>query len=1678
MPTKLDQATEALRTALVQVERLKQRNKALTTRMTEPIAIVGMACRYPGGVDSPEDLWELVVGARDVVSGFPADRGWDIERLFDPNPDAVGRSYTRSGGFLSDAAGFDAGFFGIAPAEALAMDPQQRLLLELSWEALERAGVDPLSLRGSATGVFAGIATQGYGMVSTGGGEGYRMTGLTSSVASGRVSYVLGLEGPAVSVDTACSSSLVALHLAAQSLRLGECDLALTGGATVMASPSIFSEFSRQRGLSVDGRCKAFAAAADGTGFAEGAGVLVVERLSDAERHGHEIMAVVRGSAVNQDGASNGLTAPNGPSQQRVIRAALANACLSTSDVGAVEAHGTGTTLGDPIEAQALLATYGRDRSEPLWLGSVKSNLGHTQAAAGVAGVIKMIEAMRHGVLPQTLHVDAPTPHVDWSAGAVELLTEQQPWPVNGKPRRAGVSSFGISGTNAHVILEQAPAIEGASQRTSPAMPAVPWVLSARTGQALAGQASRLLAHVEGHPDLDVADVGFSLAARSLLEHRAVVVGRNKAELAEGLAELVVGEQGRGVVRGRADNSGKTAFVFPGQGTQLLGMGAELYAAFPAFVQAFDAVAQELDKHLRLPVREVMWGEDAELLNATEFAQPALFAVEVALFRLLESWGVRPDFVMGHSVGELAAAHVAGVLSPADAATLVTARGRLMQELPAGGAMVAIQAGPDEVAASLVEGAVIAAVNAPDSVVVSGTEDAVSEIIQKWRERRTHRLAVSHAFHSPLMEPMLAEFGKIAASIVPSAQAIPVVSNVTGQLAASDYGSPAYWVEHVREPVRFADGVRSLATAGATRFVELGPASGLTAMIQGAPCVSMLRRERPETASVITALGRLSVAGAAVEWQPVFAGRDVRRVPLPTYAFQHRRFWLEGPTPTGDAAKLGLTTAGHGLLGAVVEQPDTGGVVLTGWVSLAAQPWLADHAIAGTVLFPGAGFVELAVRAGAEVDCPVVDELMLRAPLVLPAEDGTQIRVVVGAESEQGRRPVMVYSRGEEASWVLHAQGILGSSAETAELLAWPPTDAEAVDATGIYEHLADRGYEYGPAFRGLRGIWRRGEELFADVALPPTADASKFHIHPALLDAVLHAVVVATDRQELALPFAWEGVSLHAPGVTAVRAQIMPAGTNSMSLRLADAEGRPVLSVRSMTTRPVSEDQLRAAASGLSDRLFEVVWSPAPRHGSRPTGEAVVFEMLRKEPVVDGAHEAAHQVLKALQDWGSGRDDGRLIVVTRGAVGLPGEDIVDLAGSVVWGLVRSAQTENPERIILVDTDGEIDAGAILAAGEPQLIVRNGTLHAARLSRTANPPVTAKPALGEGTVLITGGTGMAGGVLARHLVTAHGARDLLLVSRRGLAADGAESLVAELAALGADARVVACDVADRAALKEALAGVPLVGVIHAAGVLDDAAIGSLTPDRIDRVLRAKVDAAWNLHELTRDRNLSMFVLFSSIAGTVGAPGQGNYAAANTFLDALAAHRRALGLPAVSLAWGLWAQASEMTRNLGAADRARMNRGGLLPMPIDEATGLFDAAVAAGPANLVAAHLDLTASGGTPVPPLFQDLVSIRRQARPTADSQLPDLAGMSIDERRSRLTAIIREEVAFALGHDGPDDIDPDTPFENLGIDSMSALELRNAMTAVVGRTLSPALAFEYPTTTALADHLATELVP
>ncbi|ROP28378.1 acyl transferase domain-containing protein [Couchioplanes caeruleus] len=1578
----------------------RRRLEEVESGRQEPIAIVGMACRLPGGVHGPDALWQLVDEGRDGITAFPDDRGWDAAAL---DGEGEGSSATGEGGFIA-AGDFDAGFFGISPREAVAMDPQQRLLLETSWEAFEHAGINPVSLRGTRTGVFTGASGVDYIGVVMGSredAEGHATTGLTSSVISGRVSYTLGLEGPALTVDTACSSSLVALHLAAQALRNGECSLALAGGVTVMSTPMGFSGFTRQGGLAPDGRCKAFADAADGTGWAEGVGVLVVEKLSDARKNGHHILAVVRGSAVNSDGASNGLTAPNGPSQQRVIRQALDCAGLAPQDVDVVEAHGTGTTLGDPIEAQALLATYGQNRTEPLYLGSVKSNLGHTQAAAGVAGVIKMVMAMRHGTMPRTLHVDTPTSHVDWEQGAVRLLTEPRPWPGVNRPARAGVSSFGISGTNAHVIVEQGDRV---AYEPSPVPAAAPWPVSARSETALDAQIARLREWVAARPELSPADVGRSLAVtRAQMPHRAVLTG-----------DTVV----RGVASGR-----RLGVVFSGQGSQRAGMGRGLYERFPVFAEAFDAVCAHLT---------IDWGD----LDATGSAQPAIFAVEVALYRLLESWGLRPDVVGGHSVGEIVAAYVAGVFSLEDACTLISARARLMQALPAGGAMIAVEGRESEVPA----GVSVAAVNGPDSLVLSGPEAAVVAAAAGFA--RSRRLSVSHAFHSALMEPMLEDFADAIAGITLNPPTRDLVCNVTGRIESDLFTDPAYWVRHVRETVRFADGVEAMRAAGVDTFVEVGPDSVLAALIDADLVVPTLRRDRDETEAILAAAATLHVGGIDVDFAAWYPGATT--VPLPTYAFDHERYWPRPATGGGDVSAAGLVAARHPLLGAAVTVADADEVILTGLLSSRAHPWLA-----GRATVPGAAWLELAFRAGDQVGCDHVRRLDLGSALVVD-DRPVAIQVRVHPPGEDGERRITMHARAD-AQWVQHAEGVL--TAIAVEPLA--DTDGEGAEVS-----LSD------------------------DAA----ADARYFGLHPALLTALLG------DEME---PASFAGVTLHAAGATTLHARLRRSG-DTVRIVAVDPADAPLLTIDAVTLRTplaVADGRIHPGS------LLTLEWVP-PLSAEARTGLTVaegaddvpagtdlaVIRVRAGDDMVADAHRHTAAALETMQRWLAGRHGATLVFVTSGAT-----TGADPAAAALWGLVRSAQTENPGRFALLDADSDAEADAALpllpglvATGEGQFAVRDGALKAGRLDRVAAVPVEGpSPWAGRDTVMITGGTGGLGSALARHLVAEHGVRRLVLVSRRGPDAPGAAELTRDLRDAGAQVLVAACDLTDAAAVRELVDGQPdLSAVVHAAGILDDGILTSLTPQRLSAVLEPKVDGAWNLHLATASRHLDAFVLFSSISGVTGTAGQANYAAGNVFLDALARYRRTAGLPAQSLAWPAWAPGAGMTSTLSEANLERASSG-MPPLTLEQGLALFDRSTAVDEPCLVPVSMQSgNARMAGEVPAVLRTLVRPGRRSAASTPDGAATFAGITREllsrpgaERLPYVLDLVRAGAAAVLGHASAQAVDAQREFRDIGFDSLTAVELRNKLTAATGLRLPATMVFDYPTPTVLAGFLLGELL-
>ncbi|MEU7584516.1 type I polyketide synthase [Streptomyces sp. NPDC041068] len=1579
-----------LKLATTDLRQTRRRLEELEAKDSEPIAIVAMSCRYPGGVASPEDLWDLVASGTDAVSPFPTDRGWD-EDLYDPDPERQGKSYVREGGFLHSAAEFDPGFFGMSPREALATDPQQRLLLETSWEAIERAGIDPTSLRGSRTGVFAGVMYNDYASrmhVAPDGFEGHIGNGSAASVASGRVSYTLGLEGPAVTVDTACSSSLVTLHLAVQALRNGECSLALSGGVTVMSTPTVFVEFSRMRGLAADGRSKAFSDAADGAAWAEGAGMLLLERLSDARRNGHPVLAIVRGSALNQDGASSGLTAPNGPSQQRVIRAALANAGVSAAEVDVVEAHGTGTTLGDPIEAQALLSTYGQERSEdrPLWLGSLKSNVGHTQAAAGVGGVMKMVLAMRHGVLPRTLHVDEPSSKVDWSAGAVELLTESREWAeVEGRPRRAGVSSFGVSGTNAHVILEQAPEpelVEAAepAEVTAPVEPAaVPWVLSGRDGAALRGQAARLLSHLQADPALSPVDVGWSLAAgRAEFEDRAVLVAADRTGLVSGLAALARGEEAPGVIAGVSEGVGdRVVFVFPGQGAQWAGMGVELLDASPVFAERLGECAAALSEFVDWSLVDVLRGtEGAPSLDRVDVVQPVSWAVMVSLAEVWRSLGVEPSAVVGHSQGEIAAACVAGGLSLRDGARVVALRSQAIAEHLAGrGGMMSVALPLAEVESRL-EGWVgrleIAAVNGPSSTVVAGEPDALDELLAACEAEgvRARKVPVDYASHTSHVELIEAELARVLADISPQPARVPFYSAVTGQPVETTGLDAGYWYRNLRRTVRFEESIGALSGAGFGAFVEVSAHPVLTMSVQEtlenrgaeqAVAVGSLRRDEGGLDRFLTSVAEAWTHGVRVDWTQVFAGTGATRVELPTYAFQRRRYWLENP-----AAEM-------------------------------APSLPADRV--------DAEFWDAVERADLDT---------LAATLDLPG--GEPLGEVVPALAAW-RRQRQEHVRLD--GWQYR--------------IGWQPL---SLDSSAV-----------------LSGTW---------LLLVPEGHTDK-----------------DTDTDSAA--FAADALSARGARVVTVELDGSHADREQWGRALASAveDGSPVDGVVSLLAIATAESGA-VAASGTAPGAFGV-----------PAGIATT--------------------LASVQALGDAGVDAPLWCVTRGAVAVDGgEAVADPVQSEVWGLGRVVALEHPERWGgLIDLPETLDAraserfAAVLASegAEDQVAVRATGVFGRRLARSGGVADRAaddaawQPG-GSGSVLVTGGTGALGGHVARWLAR-NGAAHLILTSRRGPDAPGAAELAAELRELGAEVTVAACDVADRDAVADLLGSVPaehpLTAVVHTAGVLDDGVIDGLTPERFARVRGPKVDAAVHLDELTRESDLSAFVVFSSMSGTVGAAGQGNYAAANAFLDALVNRRRALGLPGTSIAWGTWAGGGLAE---GETREKWTHRSGLDAMDPRDAVAVMGRILGRGDEFAVVADVswDRFAPSFAAVrpSPLLHGIPEARRALEAAAASATVGgepgagsaaglrerLTGLPAAERKRVVRELILTHAAAVLGHADTATIAGGRPFKDLGFDSLTAVELRNRVKAATGLPLPPTLIFDFPTPADLAETVLTRLLP
>ncbi|MCV9879626.1 type I polyketide synthase [Brenneria izbisi] len=1791
---------EALRHSLLLNEQLKQRNHDLAQAAHEPIAIIAMGCRLPGGIHSPEQLWQRLSDGEEAIGPFPADRGWNVRTLFEQNPELNAIANAWKGGFLEDAAGFDAGFFKISDREALAMDPQQRLLLEVSWEVLERAGIVPATLKNSQTGVFIGATHNGYlGDIErrNPAADGYRLQGSLSSISSGRIAYALGLSGPAITVDTACSASLTAIHQAIRSLKSGECSLAIAGGATIMASPEVFAEFTRQGGLAADGRCKAFSDHADGTGFSEGVGLILLEKLSDALRAGHTVLAVIRGSALNQDGASNGLTAPSGPAQEQVIRQALNNAELTFSDIDVVEAHGTGTTLGDPIEAHALLNTYGKHRpdDQPLWLGSLKSNIGHVQLAAGVASVIKMVMALRQGRLPKTLHAETPSSKIDWSRGNIKLLNTACDWPDTMRPKRAAVSSFGFSGTNAHLILEEPPAPASPAEEAAPTItfpvPGIVLPLSAASPAGLCAQAKQLHTWMTQNADTtpDLAAIAYSLATtRTHFDYRAVVNTEDRDGMLNALAALAANRYAPGIIQGARSPSGNVAFLFTGQGAQWPTMGQGLYRLSPVFAQTFDDVCQHLDPLLSQPLKTVMFAEqgsaDAVLLDRTDFTQAALFAFEVALCRTVMHLGVSPDVLIGHSIGEIAAAYIAGVFSLSDAATFVATRGRLMESITADGAMVAIEISETEILPSLQEYeecVAIAAINASSSVVISGDTDKVLSLAEQWQSRgyRTHRLRTSHAFHSPHIDGIVDTLRRTLSTLSLQAPAIPIVSTVTGQRLTNEQAcSVEYWANQARCAVRFDAAVQWLEAHHVVAALEVGPDGVLTALgrastvsetsgVPGAAWIACLRKGRDEWRPFFTALARLYAQGQPLDWRKLLV--QTPTVPLPTYPFQHRRYWLQAP-PAQPTLNSGFFAVKHPFLHAGIDSAAQQSWIFTGRLDAARQPWILEHRVADVAAGAGAMTAEMMLSIGERIGCQRIDDLFLHTILPLDESIPTAIQLHIGPAEADGGRTVEAYFHQpnapepheyQMAAWKRYATCRLvpgeTSLPEWPDLHNdnWPPANARPVDFTPIYEHLAAQGVILGNAFQRLVNVWEHADGLYIEAASPEShaEPGENFTLHPTLLDAGMQAALLeqltpGKENRQPRLLFSLSGIRQYIRGAQRLRGHLVrktddpsTSGYSEYALRLADDTGRAVAIIDAIVLKSSNSPRLspsrppfyhlawREIAPDSSSKKPKVRWIvPQNRLRERFSGVIKEYDAAsayddihqtlatfspRPDEIAvfiapDGDntpefidHSPTNSVLNALQAWLNEPRTAAvpLLVVTQGAIATnDGENVPNLAQSPLWGLVRSAQLEHPGRFFLLDINeventslSLINTAINALSHEPQLALREGKILAPRLLKAAgdgdltayghtdqpeNPCRNLNP---DGTVLITGGTGALGKVIAKHLAEHHGIRHLLLASRRGKNAPGANALLKDIAKLGAQAAIVACDIADMSAVASLLDAIPtahpLTAVIHTAGNVDTATLKTMSAEQIDNVLQSKAISAWHLHQITQHHDLAAFVLYSSAVSILPQKGQGNYAAANAFLNALAHHRRHQGLPATAMAWGMWAERSEMGEQLGDGEIKNIIATGQIPLSRPQGLAFLDAVVGTNMVNhpplLIPARLNLEALREQGDIPLLAE-VRPRRAASRGSLSSSRQIADMPEKERLPYLLNVIIQYAGEVLSHSDPKSIRSDVEFITLGFDSLTSVEMGSRLSQTFGVRIPATAIFDHSTPQALAQFL------
>lgn len=1773
---------QQLKQAYSALEKMEARLEQADAYRSEAIAVVGAACRFPGGADSPQAFWELLQRGDDVIAEVPATR-WDNEALYDPDPDAPGRVATRFGGFLERVDGFDARFFSVTPREAAALDPQHRLLLEICWEALEDAGLPPAQLVGSKTGVFTGLSTFDYAAMQFARGtfeqiDPYLITGSFPCMAAGRIAYTLGLNGPTLTVDTACSSSLVAVHLACRALRSRECDSALACGANLMLTPEVTINFSKAHMLSPDGRCKSFDASANGYVRGEGAAGLVLKRLSDAEAAGDRIYAVLRGSAVNHDGVSAGITVPNGKAQQAVIRAALADARTDAEAVAYVETHGTGTPLGDPLEAEALGAVFAGERSQPLLLGAVKTNLGHTEAAAGLAGLLKTILSVQHGAIPATLHYHTPNPKIPWSRLPLEIVDSSRAWPEPATNRIAGVSSFGASGTNAHVVVagyEPAPAAPIEAQR--------PYLvrLSAKDEAALQAAAQRLEGYLEQQPHTALDDLCHTLAAgRTHFEQRLAVVAANGPDLRAGLAAFQGGEHHGGLLAGTRESRPRAALLFTGQGSQYVGMGRELYQREPVFRATFDQCAEILAPLLPHPLHHIVFAasESDPRIHQTQFTQPALFALAVALYRTLASHGLAASALLGHSVGEIAAAHLAGVFSLEDGLTLIAARARLMGGLPAGGAMASVFADGDTVAEALApygERVAIAAYNGPALTMISGPAADVNTVCRELgtRDIRCMPLTVSHAFHSPLMDPMLDAFADAIAGLRFHPPQRPLIAGLTGDFAGDDIATVDYWVKHVRQPVQFQRGMQTLAQKEPSLFVEIGAKPSLCGMarrclpdIAADRWVATLRPDAPDE-TFHKALARLYTAG----FDPAAQRRPgARLLSLPTYPFQRKSYWVnlaqQRSSNSATAARFTMTGAPLALAGEHEKRFERN-------VTAGEPAFLADHVIHGSVIMPASAYVDTALCAAREVfdsDQVALDSLQIGLPLQFHGAETRCMQVVITAR-DTDHAGLEIYSRALQGdpAWLRHAEATIVRRAA----VGTPATLEQAraacrknFDPAELYRFYRTIGLELGPHFTAVKALQLGDGQALGRIE--PLEDDAATSLHPAALDACFQVVgplFLHLMHDHNYLPVAIDGVQLLGPGQGPLwcygrLAEALPAEGLPETLRadftLYDDGGRPVALVHGLRFRKTTRAAiLRGLAAGRHNPLLRVAYEPiqltpnptagawlicADRYGLgdqladliRAQDQNAVVTLVRTgtrdELGDDGFTFDPFQAQRlesfdhALRDagpfnivylWALDVDDhehshlagllhltqsmvkqgvkGRTLLVTRGAVAVD-----DLAGAnpnqhALWGFGATLQLEHAElgpRLLDLDPATTPNAADLLSAihaqsGETRLVRRGDQWLGQRLqpleADTADQPA---PIRADAAYLISGGFGALGLKTAAWLAE-QGARELILLGRREPSRQAQQQLdrlrdsgvrVQPLTADIANADDVARVFRDAAEILS-----PIKGVFHCAGVLDDAVLTHSEWPQFQRVLAPKIAGAWNLHQQGGD--LEWFVTYSSVAAVLGSVGQAHYAAANAYLDALAQHRRALGLPALSLNWGPWAGAG-----MAATAQARVQEGwrrmGLNLLPAAQAFTTLQRLAATPLSNAIVVeiawpqYLDKRYRGAPPA--LFQHLRPKTTAAKRPAQSKRAQLAAAQAEQRAELVADHVRACIAAIMSLDSPDELEPRQPLFDFGLDSLMAVEVRNQLEADFEIELGATLLFDYPTVEALVRHLVDDQLP